>query len=402
MRTGPDRMLMISLVVSATFAATSLAQIDHCGMKLTIPQVETVFRYRFEAEGIDATKETRIELPQKVATAGAELSQVIELPETLGTITLRRYLQRAWPDQIVVPDVNGEASAAVELSFKGLSRSYKRWLIADDVQRNRLASMVGRWRYVATRNQAHRDRVFAEFKGERSRKPNLLVSGPDKSNPQAWTFEVGEKSALGTQGVSIRVLRFVESFTIDRETNEVTSASSEYNNPAVQIEFTDGDKSARRWVFAKFPDFNMHDGDAIAIHVRLDCPIHQANPQPDFVVVTIGDSSHEIWSRIKGSVAVIPVALGETVPVAETGYVFSITRFVPSGRLVETYLPSERSGAVTSLQVEFDDDKGTTQTVWLEAGKPSTMTTNQGFLTLGFGRKSATAANTQQPPHPLP
>ena len=83
MRTGPDRMLMISLVVSATFAATSLAQIDHCGMKLTIPQVETVFRYRFEAEGIDATKETRIELPQKVATAGAELSQVIELPETL-------------------------------------------------------------------------------------------------------------------------------------------------------------------------------------------------------------------------------------------------------------------------------------------------------------------------------
>jgi hypothetical protein len=61
----------------------------------------------------------------------------------------------------------------------------------------------------------------------------------------------------------IQILKYVPDFTVDTVTKEVTSRSSEPNNPAVLIAVNGPEYHNHRWVFARFPDFTMHeDGSA--------------------------------------------------------------------------------------------------------------------------------------------
>jgi hypothetical protein len=57
----------------------------------------------------------------------------------------------------------------------------------------------------------------------------------------------------------IQVLRYVPDFTVDTTTHEVTSRSTEPNNPAVLVAVNGPGYQNHRWVFAKFPDFAMHE-----------------------------------------------------------------------------------------------------------------------------------------------
>ena len=53
-------------------------------------------------------------------------------------------------------------------------------------------------------------------------------------------------------------------FAVDTTTHEVTSRSTEPNNPAVLVAVDGPNYQNHRWVFAKFPDFSMHqDGSPV-------------------------------------------------------------------------------------------------------------------------------------------
>jgi len=61
----------------------------------------------------------------------------------------------------------------------------------------------------------------------------------------------------------VEILRYVPDFAVDTATREVTSRSSEPNNPAVLVAVNGPEYQNHRWVFARFPDFTMHeDGTA--------------------------------------------------------------------------------------------------------------------------------------------
>ena len=51
-------------------------------------------------------------------------------------------------------------------------------------------------------------------------------------------------------------------FCINNATHEVESRSDEPNNPAILVAVGYAGQSHEQWVFARFPDFTAHDGDA--------------------------------------------------------------------------------------------------------------------------------------------
>ncbi len=60
----------------------------------------------------------------------------------------------------------------------------------------------------------------------------------------------------------IEVLKYIPDFAVDTETHEVTSRSSEPNNPAILVAVNGPDYRNHRWVFAKFPNFTIPQGDS--------------------------------------------------------------------------------------------------------------------------------------------
>jgi len=53
----------------------------------------------------------------------------------------------------------------------------------------------------------------------------------------------------------------VPDFVVDTETREVTSRSEEARNPAILVAVTGPGYANHRWLFARFPDFVMHEAD---------------------------------------------------------------------------------------------------------------------------------------------
>lgn len=93
----------------------------------------------------------------------------------------------------------------------------------------------------------------------------LVVSWPERKLssvlPVAPGAElaVAPKSPQGVTGESfqIRIVRRVPDFMIDMTTREVTSRSDELRNPAILVAVSGLGGATERWLFARYPDFNM-------------------------------------------------------------------------------------------------------------------------------------------------
>ena len=61
-----------------------------------------------------------------------------------------------------------------------------------------------------------------------------------------------------TMGVVVR--QRVLDFVIDASTRDVKTRSDQPNNPAIEVELTQGEATKTTWLFARHPDFDMHSG----------------------------------------------------------------------------------------------------------------------------------------------
>jgi hypothetical protein len=75
-------------------------------------------------------------------------------------------------------------------------------------------------------------------------------TGPVRSIPR----EIGKRVQLQPDGTAVEVLRYLPDFRLDGA--GAHSASDEPLNPAVEVRFTGPAGESRRWLFAKFPEFD--------------------------------------------------------------------------------------------------------------------------------------------------
>jgi hypothetical protein len=324
------------------------------------------FRYR-HGSGAGAAEGS---IPIRVAEAQAPvpLSQVLDLAEGAGSIRLLRMLPRAARDQVVKPDETNASPPAVRISIDGPGQSNPAWLVANTPGRNSLTSFIAGWRYIAASNNQERDRLLAEFENETTRSPRVSISRLDGTGYHEIPAEEGEAQDIATLGCKIRVKRFLNHFGLDKATKKVVNQSSERVNPAVQVEIEHDGKTGTRWVFAKFPDYKMGESDQLPFAIRLDCPLDVANPLPRFVIATVEGARHELWSRIGNKHKASPLELEQKIPVPSTNFTFHLGQFVPSGRLVETYRPTDGKNSIAALEFEYRDRSGRQSTVWVEVG----------------------------------
>jgi len=382
------------LAVLVSFGAAIAMPPGH-GRHPPMPGERFYFQCRVEGEPEPAVVEVALALES--AAVEAELDQVVSLPAPFRPIRLRRYLPKAALEQGVVPDKTGKGKPAVLLSIEGPTQSLRRWLVADEPARNRLISLIGTWRYMSVADKQQRDELFEQFKKEPTRPPRLIVSRADRSDSRALPVEAGAVHVLKDLGCKVRILGFYSHYGMDKKTKKPVNRSKKRINPAVHMEIERDGKTERRWVFARFPDFKMHDAEQLPYRTLLDCPIDRRRPTPDFVLVTIGRARHEVWSRRDGKSLSEPIALKDRLKVTGSQYTFHLARFVPSGRLVERYRPTEAKLGVPALQIEVPD-AGNQSMLWLELGKQRVISTPKGRLVVAFGPRSVDVPGGRQRP----
>jgi hypothetical protein len=367
-------------------ASWSRAQPMGHGAHPPLPGQQFYVQCRFNAGG-----ETKlVEVPLKLVSPAmaAELDQTVALPAPLPPLHLKQYLPQAVLEQDVVPAERPDAVLAVQVSIDGPKQSYQRWLVANDNARNRLTSLIGTWRYMSVADQRQRDELFTQFEDELTRAPKLLVSRADGTGACRLSAEVGDVHRVDALDCTLRVLKFYAHFGLDPGTGEPIDQSEQRLNPAVLVEIESAGKKEERWVFAKFAGFQMQK-ETLPYRIGLDCALAQTRSTPDFAIVTVGGTTHEVWTRQAGKSVSKQVRLDEAIEVAGSRYTFHLARFVPSGRLVEQYRAQSGQGATAALRLETADADGSRASVWLALGKEQMISTAQGPLAVSFGPRQA-------------
>ena len=391
-KTG-KRFLHLTIIGALLAGTSAVAPAQGHRSHPPIPGQQFYVQCRVEAAGKSTLVEVPLEIP--ASTAPAEIDQVVELPAPPGALRLTRYLPRAKLEQRVIPDEHPAAQPAVLLAVDGPTQSHRLWLVANDSQRNRLVSLIGTWRYMSVADKEQRNELFRQFEEELTREPTLHVSRSDGSGSHALPARVGAARVFEALACQVRVHKFYPHFAFDRQTREPTNRSDQRLNPAALIEIEREGKKEKRWVFAKFPDFKAQEAQALPYRVTLDCPVAKTSATPDFVLLTVARTAHEVWARHQGDISARPIAIEERVDIAGSRYSFQIARFIRSGRLIEEYRPSEAKDAVAVLRVATTDVSGEPLSVWVELGKQCAIPVEKGRLLVSFGRAQTAPATGQ-------
>ncbi|MCB9849870.1 MAG: hypothetical protein H6817_04120 [Phycisphaerales bacterium] len=322
--------------------------------------------------------------------APADINQSVALGDSATQVRIARYLPQAVRTQNVTADADGQP--AVRLAIKGPKQAFDRWLIADDPLRNRLTSLIATWRYMAVADDAQRDDLYRQFEQELTRPAQVLIAGEASEPPAAIPARPGETYTDPRSGQTVKVLKFMPHFGMDQDAGEAVNQSDKRINPAVLVEVKHGGEKEEHWLFAKFPEFKMHGDAATPLRMRLDCPVEVERPAPDLVIVTVAKSRQEVWIRHEGKVHAEHASLNEAIKIPASNYVCTIEAFVPSGKLVETYVATDNRNAVTAIEVDVPDASGSNAAIWLEMNKPRVVDSPLGTLTLTFTTRQAVAA----------
>lgn len=331
--------------------------------------------------------EVGLELPSQATET--ELDQRVELPAPLAPIRVTRYFPRAVCEQSFAPVDGTGADPAIELSINGPAQSFQNWLVGNDAARNRLISLIGKWRYMAVADKGQRDGLFTHFQQELNRAPTLSISRADGSGLHNLPAKPDTVRALDDLECRIQVRSFYPHFHLDRGTNTPANLSDRRLNPAALVEIEHGGRKETRWIFARFPGFRPDKSERLPLRITLDCPAEPRGTTPDFALVTVGGTSHELWEHRGAESVSRPLAVDERVEVPGSRYTFHISQFVPSGRLIEEYRPADGALSVSALQIEAIDASGEKSVIWLEMGKPRIISTARGPMAVVFGPRPA-------------
>lgn len=88
---------------------------------------------------------------------------------------------------------------------------------------------------------------------------SVIVYIKDRELEKEFPATDGQGFSFG--GYDFKILQYLPDFAIDMETKETFSRSAAPNNPAILVSIQGPNSHNHRWVFAKFPDFQMGSKD---------------------------------------------------------------------------------------------------------------------------------------------
>jgi ABC-type transport system involved in cytochrome c biogenesis permease subunit len=182
--------------------------------------------------------------------------------------------------------------------------------------------------------------------------------------------------AVGQTGYSIKVLRYLPHALVG-ENKQLTSASDQPVNPAIEAEIAGPSGADKRYAFARFPEFgSMHGTQSPTAEVKLSfvAPSEAENKRPIEVVAGPQDRLAVRFNPPSGAPVRREVALGQTLDTPWPGMRFSVARRFENARresVVQAVSPP-RDNRVPAIAVSLQAGQENRQ-VWLRKHEPQTL-----------------------------
>jgi len=100
---------------------------------------------------------------------------------------------------------------------------------------------------------------------------------PVTLDEEQWVLPRGAQPG-SEDALRIKVQHRVLDFAVDMETRDVLNRSDQPNNPAIKVEMLHAGVTNSTWLFAKYPDFNMHADQRLPY--QLAYAVHVQHPNP--------------------------------------------------------------------------------------------------------------------------
>ncbi|MGD1906709.1 MAG: cytochrome c biogenesis protein ResB [Leptolyngbyaceae cyanobacterium] len=305
------------------------------------------------------------------------------VPRQVGDLALVGYSDRAIKTVRFTDDGPVDNLAVqVELRSDRMGQTLERWLAAAPSGYRQMD--IG---------PAHLE--IAEARDEAELKQ--LLSPPEKESAPFGTIQIGQRTVdvqqvLGQalklpDGVTAELVNVWPDFRLGRN-NQPTSASEQFRNPAVQLNFTQGEAQARWFVFAK-PDLApVKTGDEIAVSAQYEAPAVTA---ADYFRIVAGPDQTLYYAALssKGFKAG-PWQADQAIAPGWADFEISLNQRLEHAQVQRQVVPVTpvASGTIAdegapALELITPDGKG----VWLPWGEPTTLETAKGDYFAAFSPK---------------
>jgi hypothetical protein len=177
--------------------------------------------------------------------------------------------------------------------------------------------------------------------------------------------------------LSVRVLRYLPHATVGTD-NEVSNASPQPVNPAIEVELTSANVVEKRVAFARYPDFqSMHATDSNLNDVKIVFVMTQA-PAPRAPVEVLAGPSGDLYVRFtwEGTNSVThKLTPGLPVESPWPGMQLTLLRYFDRARTTRAMVAvdSPRKNRVPAIRVSATAPIGT-QKIWIQRRRPGAIT----------------------------
>jgi len=262
----------------------------------------------------------------------------------------------------VADSETGEINPAVRIVVEGNGRTTGNWVFAAEWKETRFFEGAISVRYAwCDTDDAYDDALSAAISPEQDM---LLVHVQGTDVVKALPVEIGETFLIDGTDYVVKTVRYLPDFRKDKDSGEPYSASGEPRNPALEVEVSEGGRSAKRWVFSRFPDFwkTHSDGKGTGLDLRY------VRPAEHVVRLVDRDGSGITLVRFdaEGGAQADLVQLGRKAKLGETGWTITIAERLVRPRFTLEATPSLDPRAGPAIQVNMEPADGTVEnSVWL-------------------------------------
>ena len=349
-----------------------------------LSQVQYYLSCRYEVGGKAQVTDVPIRIPSPLIPWRPE--QVVELPAPHPKITIKRYLPRAELTQTATPDPTGKAPPCIRLVLQNPNRTISRWLVAGDVRRSRMFSMIGSWRFSVAADDAQRSQLFEAYEREFFREPMVVLTPPGSTKPVRIPASAAEPKAVTLLGYTVRVKAFHPHFGPDPKTGKPTNISDRLVNPAALVEVERAGKTQECWVFSRYPQVHRKQIAGMPFQLDLDSPVEVGASRPRLHLVLIAGDRIEVWQRRGEAVLSAQLAQGKPLPVEGSNYTFRVEEILPAAGIQEDYEISRASRALAALRIQVAEPEGEPWSMWLQLGRQQALPGEGGVIVV-FGRR---------------
>ena len=329
--------------------------------------------------------------PVKVANENApsQLDTVFPMMGSSTKIKLEQFLPELVWEQYT--EKSQEGGSVAKLKAVGPNLDQEIWLCAEEVDKQSISSAIGGMAIKKVQTNADGDKIAAQLTA-----PDavgfLSVWPKDSDIPTVFVVSGSSEVRIEDSSYQFKVLEYMPHYSVDTETKAIVNASQEPKNPAIRVQFTDGDTPVEQWIFSRF---KSHPHKANNIPLRVEFTDVDLGTQPgNYMILVSPQGQPQILFTRDGIKKAEEIKLGNPYPLAKEGYSFIVDKIFSDVVLKQRW-KNNRNQLLNPALIASVDRDGTKEQVVLELNKPQHLRSASETIVLLLRRKVETAEHLE-------